>query len=78
MLGWDTVLVEQERRKDMLREVAMDRLSQEALAVRHRGESLYCQALTRLGAWLVASGRYLQKRYGVVPGPAKPLAGRTV
>ena len=77
MLGWDTVLVEQERRKDMLREAAMDRLSGEALAACCRGESLYCQALTGLGKWLVASGRYLQKRYGTMPGP-KPLAGRTV
>ena len=77
MLEWRTVLVEQERRKDMLRDAAMDRLSGEALVVRRRGENLYCQALTGLGKWLVASGRYLQKRYGTMQGP-KPLAGRTV
>jgi len=77
MLGWDTVLVEQERRNDMLRDAAMDRLSGEALAARRKGVSLYCRTLTGLGKWLVASGRFLQKRYGTMPGP-KPLAGRTV
>jgi hypothetical protein len=77
MLGWDTVLVEQERRKDMLCEATMDRLSGEVVAVRRKGESLYCQALARLGKWLVASGRYLQRRYGTMPG-SQPLAGRTV
>jgi hypothetical protein len=64
MLGWDTVMVEQERHYDMLRDAAMDRLSGEVLAARHRGKSLYCRALMALGRGLVASGRYLQNRYG--------------
>ena len=76
MLGWDTVLVQQERSNDFMRDAKRHRLLREALAARHGSESLYCQALTRLGAWLVASGRYLQKRYGAIPVPVERLAGR--
>jgi hypothetical protein len=71
MFTWNDVLVQEERRKDLLREAEEYRLARLVLAGRERRPRLYYRALTWLGRRLVAWGYRLQARYGVaatVPG----------
>lgn len=56
-------LVQQERYRDMLREVEMDRLARLATGDAPHRPSLRGRALARLGAWLHAWGEVLQQRY---------------
>ena len=67
MLRWLDVVVQQDHREDLLREVEGERLARLALAGRARRARFYCQALSRLGYFLVNWGWRLQARYGPAP-----------
>ncbi len=64
MLGWDTVLIQEARRQEMLRQAERERLVRQARAGRAQHAGFYCRALTWLGRQLVAWGWRLQERYG--------------
>jgi len=66
MFTWSDVLVQQERRKDLLREAEEYRLARLVLAGRERRPRLYYRALTWLGRRLIAWGYRLLERYGAV------------
>ncbi len=64
MFSWTDVLVQQERYKDIRREVERDRLVRRMLAGRERRNRFHHRALTWLGRRLIAWGRRLQEQYG--------------
>ena len=64
-LNWLDEVIQEERRKDMLRAAAQRRLVAQARASR-RPERIYSGALVWLGRWLEARGQRLQARYGAL------------
>lgn len=71
-MGWDHFLYEQERRKDLLRQVEQWQLIQQALKAQPRREGPARRALVWLGQHFVTWGAALQARYGEVePMPAR-------
>ncbi len=63
MLTWEDFLGQQERYKDLLREVERNRFIRQALARYERRNYFYCRALVWLGQRLIAWGWRLQERY---------------
>ena len=64
MFDWHEVIVQQERRQELLREAERHRLVRQALAGRETQDRIHCRALTWLGRHLVAWGCFLERRYG--------------
>jgi len=64
MCSLTDVLVQQERYKDMQREMERYRLVRQVLAGRERRNRFHHRALTWLGQRLVAWGRHLQEQHG--------------
>jgi hypothetical protein len=59
----------QSRQRDLLHEVARDRLADLAMG-RDRTGSSYHPTIARFGGWLIATGTRLQQRYGLSDLPA--------
>jgi phosphopantetheinyl transferase len=57
------ILVDRQRRRDMMDAAAKDRLVRIALAARKQRPALYERWLAHLGAWLVELGSQLEARY---------------
>ena len=78
MQNWYEILVQQqERNRDLLRDVEKHRLVRQALAGRQVRADIHCRALSWLGRHLEGWGCFLQQRYGVpVEAPAAPAANR--
>ena len=62
MLGYQDLLMQQERANELLRQANRERLLRQVLANAHR-HRLHCQALNWLGSHLVAWGHSLEQRY---------------
>ena len=72
MFGWNLVIAQQERHKDLLREAERYRLVRQVLAERGRGDRAWYRALAWLGRRLVAWGQRLQERYGAAAAAVHP------
>jgi len=57
------ILVDRQRRRDMMDAADKDRLVRIALAARKQRPALYERWLARLGAWLIDWGSQLEARY---------------
>lgn len=57
------ILLDRQRRRDMMDAAAKDRLVRIALAARKQRSHLYERWLARLGAWLIDWGSRLETRY---------------
>jgi hypothetical protein len=68
------ILVDRERRRELMDAAAKDRLIQTALAAREPHPHLYDRWLAQLGAWLVDWGSRLEARYTAPPACCSPAA----
>jgi len=66
------ILVDRERRRDMMDVAAKDRLIGIALAAREPRPHLYDRWLAHLGAWLIDWGSRLEARYAPPPVYCSP------
>jgi len=57
------ILLDRQRRRDMMDAAARDRLVRIALAARKQRPTLYDRWLAHLGAWLIDWGSQLEARY---------------
>jgi len=78
MIDWRAIIVvQQERRQELLREAERHRLVRQAMAARETRDGIHYRILTGLGHRLVAWGCFLERRYGaVVEAPAAPVVSQ--
>ena len=72
MCNWVDIAVQRERYDDLVREAEQDWLVHQ-LPKRETSDRLYPRLLAWLGYVLIATGKYLQERYGDAALVSKPL-----
>jgi len=73
MYNWSDVMVQREHYDDLVRKAEHDRLVHR-LPKRETSDHFYLRLMAWLGCVLIATGEYLQERYGDATRVPQPLA----